>query len=120
MRRQGWTRVRAICAMTIAAVGLALPMSVHAGSAACSRPAVVTVTINNFAFSPATITIKHGTTVLWKNLQSVPHTVTADNGSFSSGVLQKGKTYRHTFTTAGTITYHCKIHPFMHGTVKAT
>lgn len=120
MKRTNWAKARATCAVAIAVVGLALPLRLHTVSAAPAVPTAVTVTISGFAFHPATVTIKHGTTVTWKNLDSVPHTVTADNGSFSSAVLQKGKTFSHRFSTAGTITYHCKIHPFMHGTVKAT
>ena len=58
-----------------------------------------------------------GTTVTWTNSDSTQHTVTADDGSFDSGVLAQGQTFSHTFDTAGTIAYHCTIHPNMQATV---
>ena len=78
----------------------------------------VSVSLSNFAFSPATITITSGSTVTWTNLDSAPHTVTADDTSqFSSGTLAQGGTFVHTFDTPGTYTYHCSIHTSMKGTV---
>jgi plastocyanin len=82
--------------------------------AAASDP---TVTIADFQFTPATITIHIGDTVTWVNNGPSAHTATASNNSFNTGVLQKGQSASHTFTTAGTFSYICSIHPFMHGTV---
>jgi plastocyanin len=76
-----------------------------------------TVTIADFQFTPATVTIHVGDTVTWINHGPSAHTATANNGSFNTGVLQKGHSASHTFTTAGTFSYICSIHPFMHGTV---
>jgi plastocyanin len=76
-----------------------------------------TVTIADFQFTPATITIHVGDTVTWVNHGPSAHTATTNNGSFNTGVLQKGHSASHTFTKAGTFTYICSIHPFMHGTV---
>ncbi len=76
-----------------------------------------TVTIADFSFTPASITIHVGDTVTWTNHGPSAHTATADNGSFNTGVLKKGQSASHTFTKAGTFTYICSIHPFMHGTV---
>jgi plastocyanin len=75
------------------------------------------VTIKDFEFTPATVTIAVGGTVTWTNNGPSTHTVTADDGSFDSGNLSQGKTFSHTFQTAGTFTYHCSIHPFMTATV---
>ncbi|HXR27915.1 MAG TPA: plastocyanin/azurin family copper-binding protein [Candidatus Baltobacteraceae bacterium] len=76
------------------------------------------VSISNFAFVSATITVKVRTLVTWTNRQAgVQHTVTADDGSFGSAALSTGSSYSHVFTKAGTFTYHCAIHPFMTGTV---
>jgi plastocyanin len=75
------------------------------------------VSINNFAFTPATVSLGAGGTVEWTNNQSgVMHTVTADDGSFDSGRLSTGQTFSHTFSAAGTFAYHCSIHASMHGT----
>jgi plastocyanin len=80
----------------------------------------VSATIQNIAFSPNPITIARGTTVTWTNLDGVPHTVTADDGSWGSGTLGHGTTYSHVFTSPGSYTYHCAIHSFMKGTVMVT
>lgn len=79
-------------------------------------PAVVqlaSVTIEDYQFSPATVTLKPGSTVIWLNSGPSTHDVTADDGSFESGSLAQGKTYSRTFNTAGTFAYHCGIHPNM-------
>ena len=70
-------------------------------------------------FSPQTITVVIGlnNTVIWTNDDSAEHTVTATDGSFGSGYIEPGQTYIHTFTTPGTYTYYCTIHPWMKGTV---
>lgn len=75
------------------------------------------VTIENFSYSPATITIKAGDTVTWTNNDSVAHTATADDESFDTGLLEKGQSTSVTFDTPGTYTYHCTPHPNMKGTV---
>lgn len=79
------------------------------------------VSISNFAFVPATITVKVGTRVIWTNRQTgIQHTVTANNGSFASGDLSTGSSFSYVFTKRGTYAYHCAIHPFMTGTVIVT
>jgi LPXTG-motif cell wall-anchored protein len=75
------------------------------------------VAIANFAFSPASVTIKVGDTITWTNNDAIPHTATASDGSFDTGTLKKGQSGSHTFATAGTFAYICSIHPNMHGTV---
>src|SRR5216683_3243917 len=90
-------------------------------TAAAAPVATSAVTIDNFAFSPSAITVKVGTTVTWTNRDEEPHTVTAADGSFKSGTLAGNtNTFAHTFTTVGSITYHCTIHPYMTGTVEVT
>jgi plastocyanin len=72
----------------------------------------------SFGFGPTTLTVKVGTTIIWKNVSSVPHTVTSDDGTtFDSGNVAVGGTFRFTFTTTGTYTYHCNIHPYMRATI---
>jgi len=78
------------------------------------------VTIDNFAFAPATLTVKAGATVTWTNRDEEPHTVAASDGSFHSPGMGTGATYSHTFPTAGKFDYVCSIHPMMHGTVVVT
>ncbi|MCU7551531.1 cupredoxin domain-containing protein [Chitinophagaceae bacterium LB-8] len=75
------------------------------------------VSMGSSSFSPASITVKTGTTVTWTNNNDMLHTVTADDGSFNSGDLAYTKTYSHTFSQAGTFHYHCAYHANMKGTV---
>lgn len=75
------------------------------------------VEIEDFAYAPATITVKVGTTVTWTNKDTVRHTVTADNGLFDSGLFGKGESFSYTFTEAGTYSYFCIPHTYMKGVV---
>jgi plastocyanin len=78
---------------------------------------VVKVSIVNFTFKPAHLVVSPGTRIIWTNKDSDPHTVTSDAGAFTSGALDTGNRYARTLRAAGVVHYHCKIHPFMHGTV---
>jgi amicyanin len=75
------------------------------------------VSISDFKFNPATLTIPVGTTVTWTNQDEEPHTVAAKDGSFHSPGMDTHATYSFTFTTPGSYDYICSIHPFMTGTV---
>jgi plastocyanin len=82
-----------------------------------ARPAVVNVVLRNTTFVPGRIQITAGTTVVWRNDDQLIHTVTANDKSFDSGILQPGKTYRRTFDRPGQYPYYCMPHPFMKGVV---
>jgi len=73
------------------------------------------VTIQNFAFSPASLTIKVGTTVTWTNKDSVTHTV--NSATFNSGNIAPREKFQFTFSSPGTYAYSCGIHPSMKGTI---
>jgi plastocyanin len=77
------------------------------------------VEITDFAFSPATIKVKKGTTVKWTNKDSVAHTVTAKDTSKGpdSELLDQGESYSFTFNEVGTFEYFCKPHPNMQAKV---
>ena len=75
------------------------------------------VTIQNFAFSPAEITIAKGETVTWTNEDSSPHQIASDNGKFQGPSFSKGQTYSFTFNDTGAFPYHCAIHPMMKGNI---
>jgi plastocyanin len=99
----------------------AMPSTGGAPTATASAPvAGDQVSIDNFAFAPATLTVKVGGTVTWTNRDEEPHTVAAKDGSFHSPGMGTGATFSHTFATAGTFDYVCSIHPMMHGTVVVT
>ena len=76
------------------------------------------VDIAEFTYQPDPVTIEEGGKVIWINRDSAPHTATADDGSFDTGKLEEGKLKSETFKEPGTYTYHCQIHPNMHGTVE--
>lgn len=76
------------------------------------------IEISNFAFSPSTLTINKGDTVVWTNKDSATHTVTSDSGNeLKSGNIETSNTYSHTFNDLGTFSYHCSIHTSMHGKI---
>jgi plastocyanin len=79
--------------------------------------ASTTVTIRDFEFAPASVTIDVGDTVTWSNEGPTGHTATADDGSFDTGLLSDGQSGSHTFGQAGTFSYFCEPHPYMKGTV---
>jgi plastocyanin len=78
------------------------------------------VEIEDFAFSPATLTIKKGSTVKWTNKDDIGHTATSNDGAFDSGILSKGQTYSFTFNEVGEFAYHCTPHPNMTAKVVVT
>ena len=80
----------------------------------------MTVSIQDFSFNPGQITVAPGTTVTWTNQGPSPHTTTADDGSWDSGLLQQGEDFSFTFDKPGTYTYHCSIHPDMTASVKVS
>jgi plastocyanin len=78
---------------------------------------VVPAAMRQITFTPGRIEITAGTVVEWKNDDPLVHTVTADDGSWDSGNIQPGATWRRTFDRPGTYPFHCTPHPFMKGVV---
>ncbi len=72
------------------------------------------------AFSPRSVTISTGSTLVWSNAGALPHTVTARSGAFDSGLVMPSGTYRRTFNNPGSFEYFCTLHPEMVGTVTVT
>jgi plastocyanin len=76
------------------------------------------VTIDNFFFTPGTITVKTGTTVTWTNRDDIPHGIASSNNAFKkSAALDTDESYSFTFTTPGTYQYFCYLHPKMVGSI---
>ena len=99
------------------AASIAAP-SLAASPAASQAPAASNaITIQNFAFAPASLTVKSGTTVTWTNSDAPSHSVKWDDGTIGSATLATGATYTRTFATPGTYTYFCGIHSSMKGTI---
>ena len=90
-----------------------------ASSSAPSGNGAKAVTISDYSYKPASLTVPVGTTVKFTNQDSTPHTATSkDPGVFESGPIDTGKTGEITLKKAGTFAYYCAFHPFMHGTIK--
>lgn len=79
----------------------------------------VTIKIENFKYAQPVLTIAVGTTVEWENEDTAPHTVTADDGTFDSGNMNKGDQFKFTFTKPGTYPYYCTYHGGPGGTGQA-
>ncbi len=99
--------------LSVAAV-LALAVT---GASQSASTAATAVKISATAFTPATVTIATGAAVKWTNGDTKNHQVVANNGSFASASLAKGKSYTHAFNTAGTFRYHDALHPTLTGKV---
>jgi plastocyanin len=75
------------------------------------------VKIDNFTFSPTTLTVAPGTTVTWTNDDDIPHTVVAKDKAFRSKPLDTGNQFTFTFATPGEYAYFCSLHPHMVGKI---
>jgi plastocyanin len=82
--------------------------------------AAAVVNIANSKYQPKNFRTKVGVSVKFLNKDFEGHTVTADDLSYTSPPLSHNKFWRHTFTKPGRYPYHCKIHPYMTGTVIVT
>jgi plastocyanin len=96
-------------------VALAVLMSSWQFSAA--RASETQVSIDNFTFAPASITVKIGDTVTWTNRDDIPHTIVSA-GKFRSKALDTDNSFSFTFTAAGDYQYFCSLHPHMTGIIK--
>lgn len=74
-----------------------------------------TVSIESFAFNPASLPVKVGTTVIWTNNDSVAHNIKSTG--FNSPMMAKGQTFEFKFDTKGTFDYVCGVHPSMTGKI---
>ena len=77
------------------------------------KPAGGEVRIDNFSFSPTTLTVAAGTTVTWINNADMPYTVVSRDKIFASPALDTGKKFSYTFSKPGVYLYYCSIHPRM-------
>jgi len=102
MRRNGMAAI----------LGLLVAMAGRAASAE-----QVTVVIENYAFSPAELTVPVGTRITWINRDDSVHTVTAVDGAFHSSAMDNEDGFSAELTVAGDFEYICKLHPQMRGVI---
>src|SRR6185503_14088768 len=93
----------------LAASAAAAPAPAQAAAPPAQAQEVAVEIIDN-SFSPNKITVPVGATVVWTHKGQKPHTVTADDGSFDSGKLENGASFKQTFGTVGTFPYFCQFH----------
>ena len=96
-----------VAALALAVTGASQPASLITKS----------VGITSTGFSPASVTIATTDAVKWTNRDTKDHQVVANNGAFASPIIKPGKSYTHTFNTAGTYRYHDALHPKLTGRV---
>jgi plastocyanin len=109
-------RSELIAAALGAAIAVMIAVFVQPGWA--QDAAASAVSIDNFTFTPQTLTVKAGTTVTWNNKDDIPHGIASDNNAFRrSKALDTDDKFASTFTTPGTYKYFCYIHPHMTGTI---
>lgn len=99
----------------VAAAAVFTFLALSAGTAA--RAADTTVKIGNFTFGPKELRVKAGTRVTWINEDDIPHTVTSTTLAFKSKPLDSDDKFAFTFTSPGTYTYFCSLHPHMTGSI---
>jgi plastocyanin len=105
------TKRNFLLALTLILAGVVLAVS--------QQPAAGTneIVIQNFAFEPATLTVKVGTKVTWVNRDDEPHTATATDKRFNSKTLENGDRFTTEFNQPGIYKYYCALHPKMTGQV---
>ena len=98
----------------------AMVLGALTGFAATPASGKSSVAIKDFTFRPATLRVKAGTKIKIMNRDDTTHTFTADHGAFDAGKISPGKQATVTVKKPGTYKYHCEIHDYMKGTIKAT
>ncbi len=113
-----------VVATVVLVVALVLaPSQPSSSSSASPSPTAVSakavaIKISNYAFHPATVTVKVGTKVTVTNTDQTAHTLTARSGAFDTGTVNPGKSAHFTVTKPGMYPYYCQFHAFMSGTLQ--
>jgi plastocyanin len=111
----GWRAVVRACSLAVA-------LSLWGWTAGCSAPAAThTVVMANVSFTPATLTVRPGDTIVWVNKDFFPHTATSTDAgrTFDSKEIGAGASWSYRVESAGEFRYLCSYHPTMTGTIVA-
>jgi plastocyanin len=104
---------------TIALAGFANASTGAASNHAVTKTVkIIKMSNGNYAFSPKSITVKVGTTIIWNNTTGTDHSVNTSNVKFGINDIPPHHKAKLTFKNAGTVKYHCIFHAYMHGVVK--
>jgi len=116
-----FTRVRALVALLALVSGGSLALATkplaQTPEAATPTTTAAEVRVDNFTFSPPTLTVTAGTAVTWVNEDDIPHTIAAKDRSFRSRALDTDGRFSFTFETPGEYGYFCSLHPHMVGKI---
>ncbi len=118
MSRVVWSILAPFCAVLalLAVITIARESGGGDDAAAAETAVAGTVTMEGTAFAPGELTAARGTEVVFDNNDVAPHTVTADDGSTDSGVIDPGSAFR--LVAEGGFAYHCEIHPSMKAEIR--
>ena len=114
MNRARWIAMTVLVALVATLVALGATTS--SASTTFTNRIKENQTTHKYHYTPLTMTVHKGDTVVWKDRSDAPHTVSFNNGSFSK-MVQPGGSVHRTFKKVGTFKYHCNIHTYMHGTI---
>jgi plastocyanin len=113
---QDWEIRRKYMKRVVLALAIALALGL-AASAPFVRAALdenaTEVKIDNFSFTPSTMSVPVGTQVHWINRDDIPHTVVSEDKAFKSKALDTDDRFSYTFSKPGTYKYFCSLHPKM-------
>jgi len=98
--------------LVVAALAATTAFHWNYGAGAADGRTIV-VEIRDFAFVPEIPTVSPGDIVVWRNLDIVPHTATADDESWDSGLIEANGEWSLTITDDMGETYYCRFHPSM-------
>lgn len=113
---RGWKFAAAIALVAFGLALIGLRGAIASAGETAQESRTSTVEINHFAYHPPTLTIAKGSKVTFSNTSGTAHTATR-RGSFSTGHIKPGTSVSIRFNMPGIYTYHCLIHPFMHGKI---
>ena len=117
MKRTRWIVVATLVGLI--AAQLATGAATSSASTTFTNRIKQNPTTLKYHFTPLTMTVHKGDTVVWRDKTTVAHTVTFNNGSYNKTV-QPGGSVKRVFRKRGTFKYHCSIHTYMHGTITVT
>jgi plastocyanin len=98
-------------------IGMVATSVWHAAGVRAESTKTIEIHIDNFAFTPAEVTISPGTTVTWVNRDDIPHAIAEKGLAFKSKAMDTDESFTHTFDAAGEIDYFCSLHPHMTGKI---
>jgi plastocyanin len=109
-----------VVAFALAGAGLPTTIAAQNDQSAVNIIEPSPTDIVNWGYDNQNLTISAGQTVTWSNTGAQQHTVTADDTSLDSGLIDPGNTFSFEFDTPGVYTYHCTPHPWMKASVTVT